>query len=124
MNNEQELQNFIAENPWLLNPNYERVPELTNVDLEYQAGDQTRIDLILRDRVSRSPVVVEFKFTPFFRENVGQILEYKARVAMSFNKENSLIYSIFKEYILAPKLALVVKQCDAFTRVACSMAGI
>src|ERR1017187_2761532 len=124
MNDEQELQDFIADNPWLLNPNYERVPELADVDLEYQAGDQTRIDLILRDRVSRSPVVVEFKFTPFYRENVGQILEYRARVATSFNKQNSRLHSIFKDYILAPKLALVVKECDNFTRVACNMAGI
>lgn len=124
MKNEKDLQIFISDHPWLLNLNYERVVELKNGGIEYQIGDQKRADLILRDRVSRSPVVVEFKFTPFYRENVGQILEYKARVATSFNKENSDLYSIFGENILAPKLALVVKVCDPFTRVACNMAGI
>jgi hypothetical protein len=124
LNLEYQLQHFIADNPWLLNLNYERVVELKDTGIEYQVGDQKRADLILRDRVSYSPVVVEFKFKPFDRENVGQILEYKARIATSFNKENSELYRIFKENILAPKLALVVKECDSFTRVACNMAGI
>lgn len=124
MDYEKDLQLFISTHPWLLNLYYERVVELKNSGIEYQIGDQKRADLILRDRVSQSPVVVEFKFTPFYRENVGQILEYKARIATSFNKENSELYRIFKESVLAPKLALVVKRCDPFTRVACNMAGI
>lgn len=124
MNVESDLQYFIADNPWLLNPNYERVPDLLDGGIEFQIGGQKRADLILRDRVSRAPVVVEFKFMPFYRENIGQILEYKARVAMSFTRENSVIYSIFKEYILSPKLVLVVEQCDDCSRIACNMAGI
>src|ERR1700690_4292241 len=102
---EDQLRNFIADYPWLLNLNYEAVPELKRCGKEFQIGEQKRIDLILRDRVSGSPVVVEFKFGDFYRENVGQILEYRARLATSFTKENSIIYDVFKEKVLVPKLA-------------------
>lgn len=124
LKDEADLQYFIADNPWLLNHNYESVPELDGVNLEYQAGDKTRIDLLLRDRVSGCPVIVEFKFGSFNRTNIGQLLEYKARVAITFRKENSVLYKVFKEYVLAPKLALVVKECDDFSRVACNLAAI
>lgn len=124
LKNEADLQYFIADNPWLLNHNYESVPELDGVNLEYQAGDKTRIDLLLRDRVSGSPVIVEFKFGSFNRENIGQLLEYKARVAITFRKENCVLYNVFKERVLAPRLALVVKECNDFSRVACNMAAI
>ncbi|MCD8534175.1 MAG: DUF4263 domain-containing protein [Verrucomicrobia bacterium] len=124
MQNENELQQFIAENPWLLNTDYESVPELPRCGLEYPAGDQRRIDLILRDRIHRTPVVVEFKAKPFLRENIGQVLEYKARVTMTFNKENDALFSLFQEFVLIPRLVLVVKSCDNFSRIACNLSGI
>lgn len=124
MNSERDLQQFIAENPWLLNPNYEAVPQMPNNGMEYQIGSQQRIDLILRDKVNKAPVVVEFKFQPMIRENIGQILEYRARIAGHFNKEETLLHEIFGDFLLAPKLVLVVQLCDNFFRVACNLAGI
>lgn len=124
MNNEQELQYFIAENPWLLNLNYENVPDITNKGIEYQIGNQQRIDLILRDKINKYPIIIEFKHTPFYRENIGQIIEYKARVINSIKLENSELYTVFGDYILCPKLILVVKECDSFFRVACNLSGI
>lgn len=124
MNKEQDLQLFIAENPWLLNTNYEAVPQLPNNGMEYQIGSQQRIDLILKDKLNKAPVVVEFKFHPMIRENIGQILEYRARIAAHFNRDETLLHEIFGDYLLAPKLALVVQQCDDFFRVACNLAGI
>lgn len=124
MHNKSDLQTFIAENPWLLNINYENIPELPNNGLEFQIGSQNRIDLILRDKVNSNPIIVEFKFTPFYRENIGQILEYRARVVNLFKKENSVLFEIFKDFIQCPRLILVVKECDVFFRVACNMSGI
>ena len=124
MKTEYDLQNFIAENPWLLSPNYEAVPQLPRRGLEYQAGDQKRIDLILRDKTQGTPVVVEFKVTSFYRENIGQILEYKARIALIFNKENDILFQTFSDFVLAPQLVLVVRECDSFSRIACNLSGI
>jgi len=124
MQKESELQEFIAENPWLLNMNYETVPELPNNGIEFRIGELNRIDLILRDKVNFNPIIVEFKFTPFYRENIGQILEYRARVVNLFNKGNSALFDIFKDFIQCPRLVLIVKECDDFFRVACNMSGI
>ena len=49
---EKEVQQFIADYPWLLNFNYERVPQLKNKGMEYILSDSKRADLILRDRNS------------------------------------------------------------------------
>ena len=124
MQKEYELQTFIAENPWLLNINFETVPELPNNGIEFQIGEQNRIDLVLRDKVNHNPIIVEFKFSPFYRENIGQILEYRARVVNSFQKDNSVLFEIFKDFTQCPRLVLVVKECDSFFRVACNMSGI
>lgn len=48
--------------------------------MEYSLSYNKRADLIIRDRVSGRPIIVEFKAVPFYRESIGQILEYKARV--------------------------------------------
>lgn len=124
MTSESDLQNFIADNPWLLNSNYEPVAKLPNGGKEYQIGSQKRIDLILKDKIHMMPVVVEFKFVPFYRENIGQIIEYKARIAMSLRKEDELLKDIFGDYLLAPKLVLVVRECDSYSRIACNLSGI
>ncbi len=124
ISNEKELQLFISKNPWLININYENVPDLKNNGIEYQAGDQKRIDLILKDKISSRPVIVEFKISTFYRENIGQILEYKARIISLLNNEENELSKLFKSYISVPILVLIVKECDDFSRIACNMAGI
>lgn len=124
MKNEKELQDFIAKNPWLLNINYESIPEIENQGVEYVVSNQQRIDLILRDKINKYPIIVEFKYTPFYRENIGQIIEYRARIVNFFRENNSELNTIFGEYLLCPKLILVVKESDDFFRVACNLSGI
>ena len=78
----------------------------------------------MKDRITNRPVIVEFKFTPFYRENIGQILEYKARIVSILNNEESDLFKIFGSYVFVPILVLIVKECDDFSRVACNMSGI
>lgn len=121
---EEQIQELVATSPWLLNVNYEPVPGLEGKGMELQLGDRKRADLILRDRVTRGPVIVEFKFVPFYRENIGQLMEYRARVISTYSKEGSPLYEVFGQSLLAPKLVLVVKECDDFSRTACNLSGI
>jgi hypothetical protein len=124
MKNENELQTFIAENPWLLNLNYEALTGLPNRGLQFSAGNVQGIDLFFKDKVNKQPVIVEFKHGDFIRENVGQVLECRARIVSCFTRENILLYEVFGYFILAPKLVLVVRKCDDFFRVACNLSGI
>lgn len=121
---EKQVQELIANYPWLLNIDYEIVSELKNKGMEYMLSDNKRADLILRDRVSGRPVIVEFKAVPFYRENIGQILEYKARIISESTNEKSLLKDIFEDKIYSPIMILVVPNCSAEARLACNLSAI
>jgi hypothetical protein len=124
MKDEKDLQTFVASNPWLLDLNYERIPSLDRNGTEYFTTNRKRFDLVLRNRATGCPVIVEFKFVPFYRENVGQILEYRARTISELNNEDKALFGIFGQSVSTPELVLVVKNCDDFSRTACNMSGI
>lgn len=121
---EGDIQRFIAQYPWLLNLRYQNVPELKKNGLEYYVEGNKRTDLILKDNVTNYPVVVEFKYWDLKRQDIGQILEYKARIFTSFNNENEELYRIFGKNIFSPKLVLVVRSSDEYGRITCSLQNI
>ena len=123
INLESDIQQLIFDFPWLLDINYERIYELENQGFEHKIDD-SRIDLLLRHRISGRPVIVEFKFGGFYRENIGQILEYRTRVILELKNDYSGIEDIFKEKLLAPILCLGVEECSDQARVACNLNGI
>jgi len=121
---EKEIQELIANYPWLININYEQIPDIDNLGMEYPLSDRKRLDLILKDIISNRPVIVEFKATPFLRENIGQILEYKARVVSQLNENSSFLKIVFGNNILSPKLILIVSDYDEASKIACNLSGI
>jgi len=123
---ELDIQSFIGEYPWLLNINYQNIPELQDEssDMEVHIEGNNRIDLILRDVSSGYPVIVEFKKNDLNRDNIGQILEYRARILSFLNKPESILYEIFGNTLSAPKLILVVRSSNQYGRIACHMQNI
>ncbi len=99
---EKDIQNLIADFPWLLNLNYSTIPELPNKGMEYTTTSSKRIDLILRDTITNRPVLVEFKATEFNRENIGQLLEYRARVLSELTSNSSRFKDIFGNMLASP----------------------
>jgi hypothetical protein len=125
VNLETDIQTFIAQYPWLLNINYQNIPKLkdNSSEMEYFI-EGCRIDLILKDMLTGVPVLVEFKRGDLVRDNIGQILEYKARVISKINNEESLLYILFGNKITIPKLVLVVRSSDDYGRIACHLQNI
>ena len=121
---EKQVQELIADFPWLLNLNYHRVPELKNKGMEYVVGASQRIDLILRDGITERPVIVEFKAVPFTRENIGQILEYRSRLVLEMSREDSRLNELFGDKLSSPVLLLVVSEIDDDAQLACNLSGI
>lgn len=121
---EKNIQELIMEYPWLLNLNYERIPELKRNGMEVNLSDNKRADLILRDRISGRPVIIEFKSIDFKRENIGQIIEYRARLINEFTTETSILSDVFEQKLSTPILVLVVKNCSQEAQLACNLAGI
>ncbi len=121
---EKDVQKLIAAFPWLLGLNYESVPDLPNKGMEVLLDGDTRLDLLLKERVTNRPVVVEFKAVPFYRENIGQILEYRARIIAEFQSEDSRLFKLFGGLLASPIMILVVPKCDDGARIACNLSSI
>lgn len=121
---EKEVQTLIADFPWLLNMDYERVDGLSNKGMEVKLSHSKRADLILMEKRNKRPVVIEFKSVPFYRENIGQILEYKARLYSEMTETNSVLYEVFGEKLYTPILILVVPSCSEEAMLACNLSGI
>jgi hypothetical protein len=121
---EKDIQKLVADFPWLLSVNYESVPELANKGMEVALDGDIRIDLLLREKITNRPVVVEFKANPFYRENIGQILEYRARIISEFQSDDSVLYKLFGPLLASPIMILVVPKCDERARIACNMSAI
>ena len=121
---EKQVQKLIADFPWLLNLNYQRVPQLKNKGMEYNVSANQRIDLVLKDAITDRPVLVEFKAIPFHRENIGQILEYRSRLIPEMSREESPLSQVFRNRLTSPVLILVVSECDDEARLACNLSGI
>ncbi|MDD2497869.1 MAG: hypothetical protein PHY90_07055 [Desulfitobacteriaceae bacterium] len=121
---EKQVQEFIADFPWLLNLDYETIPELKNKGMEYGLYANKRADLLLRDRKTGRLVIVEFKKVEFNRENVGQILEYRTRIINEYINKDTDLKDIFGTMLLTPILILVVPNCTAEARLTCNLSGV
>jgi len=67
---------LIADYPWLLNLDYEIIPELKNKGMEYQLSESKRADLILKDRKSGRGSCWSFSINKLeFFENVKKSIE-------------------------------------------------
>jgi len=88
-----------------LDLNYQRVPQLKNKGMEYHVSANQRIDLVLIDGITERPVIVEFKAVPFYRGNIGQILEYRSRMVMEMSRDDSRLAEVnWMGFICYPKL--------------------
>ena len=125
MVSEKDIHTFIAQYPWLLNVNYQNIPELKDVsEIEVHVAGGKRIDLVLKDVITGFPVIVEFKRGDLNRDDIGQILEYRARILNYLNNEDSLLFKIFGNKLSAPKMVLVVKRSDEYGIIACNLQNI
>jgi hypothetical protein len=122
---EKDIQTLIFDNPWLLDLNFERIVSRTlNNGWEVELPFGNRIDVLLKHRIDNRPIIVEFKKGDFYRENIGQLLSYKAAILQEFSNPDSELIEIFGNLITSPILCLVVKNCDDFSRSACHISGI
>lgn len=122
---EEDIQQLIFDYPWLLDINFERLASSAITDgWEVQLRTGSRLDILFRDRMDGSPVIVEFKKGEFYRENIGQLIDYRASVLREIYDPQSTLSGVFGNRLFQPILCLVVKKCDDFARSACALAGI
>lgn len=128
---EIEIENLIYRMPWLINDQYIRA-NIEGSSKEY--GKQVNIginlnryiDLLLKDEKTNRPVIVEIKKGNISRQDVAQILEYKALVnALSLDDEKKKEWE--KEFELnyfSPKLVLLGKGVTMEIKLMAQLAGV
>lgn len=127
---EEQVEELIYSSPWLLNENY-----LVPKKIEGSKGEFGRqinigrknpryIDLLFKDTGDERPVIVEMKRGKIKREDIAQILEYRALiVSMPEDKKEQWIAEFGQNYY-APKMVLMGNDIDFETMLSANLAGV
>jgi len=128
---EKDIEDIIYTSPWLLDERFDipnikgkanRIPgRQVNVG---NNGVNRYIDLLFRDTRDNRPVIIEIKKGDLIRENIAQILEYRALV-ISLDEESRIEWlDEFGRNYYCPKLMLIGTNASAEIRISANLAGI
>lgn len=126
---ERDIEDIIYDNPWLLDTNL-IVPKIIGrkgYGRQINIGNGKRdrfIDLLFKDIRDSRPVIVELKREKLQRENIAQILEYKALMISMSDEIRSEWKREFDINYFCPKLILVGLECPEEVLVSANLAGI
>lgn len=127
---EIEIEDFLYENPWLIDPSYEiaRIKgekvhgRQVNVGNEVTGGRY--VDLLLKDTLSGRPVIVELKKDEIQRKDIGQTLEYRALFLVLPDNIREQFNNEFGKNYIVPKLVVIGENCTEEIRLSANLAGI
>lgn len=126
---ESFVEDLIYLSPWLLNESY-LIPEIKGSRGEY--GRQVNIgnnnsrfiDLLFKDARDYRPVIVELKRGKIIRENIAQILEYRALIVSMTDDLKAEWEAEFGKNYYAPKMILIGDDIDTETMLSANLAGV
>ncbi len=129
---ENNIEDLLYECPWLLNPNYEiakisgtkgKGRQISLVS-EFDSKPIRYIDLLMKDTIDERPIIIELKNRELKREDIGQILEYRAKCTILEPERKSEWVKEFGKKYIAPKLLLIVEKVSDELLIASSLAGV
>ena len=127
---EKDIEDIIYNSPWLMD---ERFVIPTIRGKENQPGRQVNIggirinrfiDLLFKDTRDNRPVIIELKRDGLVRENIAQILEYKALIISMDEDTKTEWQREFGKNYYCPKLILVGSDASEEVRLSANLAGI
>ncbi|MCT4596313.1 MAG: hypothetical protein N4A50_00335 [Vallitalea sp.] len=127
---EKDIEDIIYNSPWLLDERYV-IPKIKGSRNESgrqinigRNGLNRYIDLLFKDTRDNRPVIVELKKESLTRENIAQILEYRALV-VSMEEENKIEWqSEFEQNYYCPKLILIGTTASEEVKICANLAGV
>lgn len=127
---EKDIEDIIYNSLWLLDERYV-IPKIKGSRNEFgrqinigRNGLNRYIDLLFKDTRDNRPVIVELKKETLIRENIAQILEYRA-LMVSMDDESKIEWkSEFGQNYYYPKLILVGTFASEEVKISANLAGI
>lgn len=126
---EKRIEDIIYKYPWLIDSNF-IVPKIRGASKEFgrqvNVGQSKNryIDLLLKDTRDNRPVIIELKKGKLVRENVAQILEYKALIVSLPEKDAQRWRDEFGTNYYAPKLILIGTEVDDEVVLSANLVGV
>lgn len=128
---EKDIEDIIYDSPWLLDERFDipnikgKVNRMPGRQVNVGGSKLNRyIDLLFRDTRDNRPVIIELKKGDIVRENIAQILEYRALV-ISLEEENRIQWvDAFGNNYYCPKLILIGNSATEETRISANLAGV
>lgn len=127
---EKDIEDIIYSSPWILDERY-MIPKIKGSRNEF--GRQINvggsclnryIDLLFKDTRDERPVIVELKKNQLKREDIGQILEYKALLVSMEECSRDEWQSEFGKNYYYPKLILIGTGASEEVKITANLAGI
>ena len=126
---ENQIEEIIYSSPWLVDERF-LIPNIIGSRGEKGrqiniGRDKSRfIDLLFKDTRDKRPVIIELKRGKILRENIGQILEYRALLLSLDDDQKEKWFSEFEENFYVPKLILIGSEADQETIISANISGI
>jgi hypothetical protein len=126
---EQQIEDIIYETPWIIDERF-IIPEIKGVNKQngrqVNVGKHTarKIDLLFKDTRDNRPVIIELKKGKIQRENIAQILEYRALVNSLENEIKEEWVSVFQQNYYAPKMILIGESASDEAILTANLTGI
>lgn len=128
---EKDIEDLIYESPWLLDERFDvpnikgKVKRMPGRQVNVGANGANRyIDLLFRDTRDNRPVIIEIKKGDIIRENIAQILEYRALVVAMADEARLEWLDEFGKSYYCPKLILIGTKASEEIRISANLAGI
>lgn len=127
---EKDIEDIIYSSPWILDERY-IIPKIKGSRNEF--GRQINvggvclnryIDLLFKDTRDERPVIVELKKNQLKREDIGQILEYKALLVSMEECSRDEWQSEFGKNYYYPKLILIGTGASEEVKITANLVGI
>lgn len=125
---EKHIEDIIYNSPWLLDDRFV-IPSIKGAagpgrQINVGKGQNRYIDLLFKDTRDNRPVIVELKKGKLLRENIAQILEYRALV-ISIEEDTRLEWEKeFKKNYYCPKLILIGSSASDEIIISANLAGV
>ena len=128
---EKDIEDIIYESPWLLDERFD-IPNIRGLEKSKPSrqvnvganGVNRFIDLLFRDTRDNRPVIVELKKEELVRENIAQILEYRALVVSLDEQKKNEWFNEFGKNYYCPKLILVGTTISEGVAISANLAGV
>lgn len=127
---EKDLEDIIYNSPWLLDERYV-IPKIKGSRNEFgrqinigRNGFNRYIDLLFKDTKDNRPVIIELKKESLSRENIAQILEYRALVVSTDGERKIEWQNEFGQNYYCPKLILIGTSVSEEVKLSANLAGI